>query len=1397
VDLTPNIADLSVTKTGNKTHPDVGEDVTFTIVASNSGPNDATNARVTDVLPGHLTYKSSSATAGSYNNGTGIWSIGTLANGGSETLTLVATVNQVGSTTNTATISADPFDPVPGDNSDSYTFDQLIDLAVGKTVDDANANYGQIATFTITVTNAGPNAATGVVMHDALPAGLTWSADTPSQGIYNHTTGDWTVGSISAGGSATLTLEATVATGAPATNTASVGAVNEPQTTTANDSASATVTPPQADLEVEKTVDVARPDVGDSDSFTITVTNNGPDTATNVALSDILPAGIGYDDATPSTGSYDPDTGVWTVGTLANGAGATLTIDVIIDATGDYTNTASVSHSDQYDPVPANNSDSAQLWTRVADIAVTKTVDEANPPVGSVVKFTITATNTGPDPATLVVVADNLTADYSFISSNPSQGSYDSASGLWTVGSLAVSDSATLEIDARVLGSGSISNTASLDSLYQRDQNPANDSDTATEDVPPAADLSLTKTVDNPHPDLGTNVTYTLTVTNHGPNDTTGLAVEDVLPAGMTYVSSLASAGSYDSDTSTWTVGDLADGDSETLSIVATITNQATITNTAEISASDLYDPDSTPGNAQAGEDDIASATITPTSSDLMVAKIVDDPNPDVGATVTFTVTATNNGPDAATGVHVTDSLPAGLTYQSSTPSVGSYDDSTGVWTIGNLANGASATLDIVATVDAPGTITNTAVVAGNQYDPDPSNNTATSDTDQLVDIVVTKTVDDADVNVGSDATFTISVANSGPGTAHGVMVSDVLPAGLTFVAATPDQGSYDSGTGDWTIGTMARSGTTSMTLVATVGVGSPITNTASVTAVDEPQSSTANDSASATVTPPNADLVVTKTVDVSRPDVGDDDSFTVTIRNDGPDDATNVVVFDMPPAGLTYADDTPSQGSYDVDTGLWTVGGLANGASATLILEVTVSAAGDYTNTASVTLRDQFDPDNSNDSGSASLSTRVADIGVTKAESDANPAVGTDVTFTVTAANNGPDDASQVVVGDLLPVGLTFVAATPSVGTYDPATGAWSIGVLANGAGATIDITAHVVGSGAITNTAAVSHVLQRDPNADNDSGSASLDVPPAADLSVSKEASDDAPNLNDHVVFTVRVTNHGPNGTSGIHVSDLLPAGLTYVSSTPSTGAYDSDTGDWDLGSLGVGASATLAIEAEVTIEGPIVNTAQVTASNLPDPDSTPANDQPGEDDQASVTLNSKGVADLSLTKQVTSSGGRVGTQAVYRITVHNAGPDAASGVIVRDQLPAGLTFVSASGGSYDAATGAWTVGNLGVGASATLTITTQIGAPGSITNVSEVAASDQRDPNSTPGNGDPTENDESSAGLTAGMATLPPTATNVLATPLAGGVPLWLIATFLAALVLVWSVAIRSRSRRRMRP
>ena len=139
---------------------------------------------------------------------------------------------------------------------------------------------------------------------------------------------------------------------------------------------------------------------------------------------------------------------------------------------------------------------------------------------------------------------------------------------MWTVGTLTASSMATLQITATVnsgTGGTTIDNTASVSHSDVADHTPGNNSASKAIHVN-LADLEVTKSVDNPTPNEGTNVTYTVTVTNHGPDGATGVTIHDALPAGVTYVSD-DGAGSYAGGT--WTVGSLAFGATATLHITA------------------------------------------------------------------------------------------------------------------------------------------------------------------------------------------------------------------------------------------------------------------------------------------------------------------------------------------------------------------------------------------------------------------------------------------------------------------------------------------------------------------------------------------------------------------------------------------------------------------------------------------------------------------------------------------------------------------------------------------------------------------------------------------------------------------------------------------------------------
>ena len=164
--------------------------------------------------------------------------------------------------------------------------------------------------------------------------------------------------------------------------------------------------------------------------------------------------------------------------------------------------------------------------------------------------------------------------------------------------------------------------------------------------------------------------------------------------------------------------------------------------------------------------------------ADLALIKTVNDSTPNVGDDVTFTITLTNLGPDTATAVQVTDLLPAGLTFVSATPSQGSYNSATGLWTVGSVTTAAPQTLTLTATVVSPVAQTNTATISdADQFDPNPGNNSASStETPQQADLALTKTVSDPTPNVGDQVTFTVTLTNNGPDAATGVQVTDLLP---------------------------------------------------------------------------------------------------------------------------------------------------------------------------------------------------------------------------------------------------------------------------------------------------------------------------------------------------------------------------------------------------------------------------------------------------------------------------------------------------------------------------------------------------------------------------------------------------------------------------------------------
>lgn len=346
---------------------------------------------------------------------------------------------------------------------------------------------------------------------------------------------------------------------------------------------------------------------------------------------------------------------------------------------------------------------------------------------------------------------------------------------------------------------------------------------------------------------------------------------------------------------------------------------------------------------------------------------------------LTFTIT-NPNPTDALSGVAFTDNLPAGLVV-ASVPNVANTCGGTVTATGGSglvslagatLAANGNCTISLSVTGTTPGVKNNTTLpISASETGPGKASNTATLTVNTAADIALQKTVDNRKPNVNDNVTFTLTVTNNGPISATNVVVNDVLPASLLYVSNTaPSAGTVvvNGNTVTWNVGFIGNGGSATLQIVAQVCQSGAIINTITKTQT-EPDPNSLNDQASVGLNAPTADLGVKKSVDNPTPKVGDNVTFSVTLTNAGPDDATGVVARDLLPSGLDYISATAPVGTtYNAVTGDWTVGNLANGQSTSLQIVAKVSQGATLTNIATKLRQDQYDFNLTNDAASVSL---------------------------------------------------------------------------------------------------------------------------------------------------------------------------------------------------------------------------------------------------------------------------------------------------------------------------------------------------------------------------------------------------------------------------------------------
>jgi uncharacterized repeat protein (TIGR01451 family) len=429
-----------------------------------------------------------------------------------------------------------------------------------------------------------------------------------------------------------------------------------------------------------------------------------------------------------------------------------------------------------------------------------------------------------------------------------------------------------------------------------------------------------------------------------------------------------------------------------------------------------------------------ADLAITKTAPDSVVA----------GEELTYSLKVTHKGSADATNVVVTDTLPAGTTFlTSSIPCTAG-----GTCTIGNLANGASASFTITVRVSASllsnlGTsaanITNTATVKADQLDPDSSNNTATTNTlvTESADMALAKTCKpDTPAQAGTSGFCDIQVANLGVSDAQNVVATDAIVSNTSFTvtsvtgaaaSCTTFIGSPTSATVTCNLLTVAAGGGTTIHVALTSNNPGDINDTARVRSTT-PDPVSGNNSATGRVSFfASADLAISKTATPNPVVAGTNVTYTITVSNAGASSASNVVVKDTLPAAVSVLTVTPSVGSCTAGipgTPLQpltcTIGSIATGGSATITVMTRADPSvpdGTVINNNATVSSAASDPNNGNNSATAPVTVNTrSDLAITKTSDQASYKPSSVVTYTVLVTNNGPSNALAVIVSDNLP---------------------------------------------------------------------------------------------------------------------------------------------------------------------------------------------------------------------------------------------------------------------------------------------------------------------------------------------------------------------------------------------
>jgi uncharacterized repeat protein (TIGR01451 family) len=596
----------------------------------------------------------------------------------------------------------------------------------------------------------------------------------------------------------------------------------------------------------------------------------------------------------------------------------------------------------------------------------------------------------------------------------------------------------------------------------------------------------------------------------------------------------------------------------------------------------------------------------------------------------------------------------------------------------------------------------------------------------QCADLIVSEDATNEVVGIGERFSYYVTVENDGPADAAAVTLIDTLPVGVTFVSAESEdlECTHSGRHVTCTTPMLPLDGAAEVALrvEAPNEVGTIVNEAVVTSSVTGELDSSSNTTSLETGVGTDADLLIYTVADEAAP--GDPIHFFLSIVNDGPQSTHAVSLRNTLPAGVTLQSATPTQGACAPPSGRelkCALGTLPPFEMVEVELVVSGAAEGIFRNLASVEAEAPFDPDleNNHDVATAVIGTpAVADLAVYQDPANEPAGAGSRFTYLLSVDNDGPAKAIGVSLTDELPDGVTYVAADglPCVEAAGVVTCA--VGELAAGASAEVALEVEVPNEvGTLVNEVAVTSGTA-DFDASNNTNTLETQVGTGANLDLT--ASGSHPGEGAPVEFLVTVWNEGLQSAEGVVVEDLLPAGVTLVSATPTAGSCEPPSARRFTCSLGELAPLD-DVEIEIVVSGATsglhTNFASVTSAGAADPE--PGNNQ----DSHIAVVGDPPLADVSVYKTAPALAS-LGEDLVYAVTAENVGPEIALGVRVTDRLPTSVAFVAATveGGTPCAhASGTVTcdLGDLVVDVPVEITITVRPQSVGLVANTVEVAA------------------------------------------------------------------------------